>query len=276
MFKKKEKKEKKPTLKDKKLLEKKKASEKNEEEVQEQKQETISDRLKKQKAVKPKKERFEVVKMWVYYIGSMIAKDRGTIPSNIGNKILITSNMYITKLYLSSIIQITQAGLNVPITTVQELTRYLRDKKCGAVVDATFKRQRMDLSINDSGLTSRKRTWKNTMDKDYITDKQKEISARCLYTTDLLESGEQLCYTRVYITLRAKTGSELKRAETLAGQFFAQSSIVYLPITSNVKDTLEFMSILSDKYSREVKDAKALVTSDLTLAQMVIKVYGSV
>ena len=152
MFKKKEKKEKKPTLKDKKLLEKKKASEKNEEEVQEQKQETISDRLKKQKAVKPKKERFEVVKMWVYYIGSMIAKDRGTIPSNIGNKILITSNMYITKLYLSSIIQITQAGLNVPITTVQELTRYLRDKKCGAVVDATFKRQRMDLSINDSGL----------------------------------------------------------------------------------------------------------------------------
>lgn len=268
MFKKKEKKEKKPTLKDKKLLEKKKASEKNDEEVQEQKQETISDRLKKQKAVKPKKERFEVVKMWVYYIGSMIAKDRGTIPSNIGNKILITSNMYITKLYLSSIIQITQAGLNVPITTVQELTRYLRDKKCGAVVDATFKRQRMDLSINDSGLTSRKRTWKNTMDKDYITDKQKEISARCLYTTDLLESGEQLCYTRVYITLRAKTGSELKRAETLAGQFFAQSSIVYLPITSNVKDTLEFMSILSDKYSREVKDAKALVTSDLTLAQM--------
>ena len=34
--------------------------------------------------------------------------------------------MYITKLYLSSIIQITQARLNVPITTVQELTRYLR------------------------------------------------------------------------------------------------------------------------------------------------------
>lgn len=233
-----------------------------------EKKETISDRLNKQKAKKPKKERFETIRMWVYYLGSMIAKDRGTIPNNIGNKILITSNMYITKLYLSSIIQITSAGLNVPITTVQELTRYLRDKKCNAVVDATFKRQRMTLSVNDSGLTSRKRTWENTMDKDYITDKQKEMSARCLYTTEALENGTELCYTRVYITLRAKSGSELKRAENLAGKFLAGSSIFYLPITSNVKETLQYMSILSDKYTSDVKDAKALVTSDLTLAQM--------
>lgn len=232
------------------------------------KKETISDRLEKKRPNRPKKERFEVIKMWVYYLGSMIAKDRGTIPNNIGNKILITSNMYITKLYLSSIIQITTAGLGVPITTVQELTRYLRDKKCNAVVDATFKRIPMNISMSDSGLTSRVRTWRNTMDKDYITDKQKEMSARCLYTVDALESGTKLCYTRMYITLRAKTGSELKTAEMLAGRFFEGSSIVYLPITSNVKDTLQYMSILSDRYSRDVKDAKALITSDLTLAQM--------
>lgn len=230
--------------------------------------ETIEQRLKKQEVKRPKKERFEVLRMWVYYLGSMIAKDRGTIPNNIGNKILITSNMYITKLYLSSIIQITVAGLNVPITTVQELTRYLREKKCTAVVDATFKRMPMKMSVNDSGLNSRRRTWENTMKLDYISDRQKEMSARCLYTTDLLEQGEELCYTRVYITLRAKSGSELKRAEVLAGKFLSASSIVYLPITSNVKETLEYISILSDKYSKETKDAKALVTSDLTLAQM--------
>ena len=190
--------------------------------------ETIEQRLKKQEVKRPKKERFEVLRMWVYYLGSMIAKDRGTIPNNIGNKILITSNMYITKLYLSSIIQITVAGLNVPITTVQELTRYLREKKCTAVVDATFKRMPMKMSVNDSGLNSRRRTWENTMKLDYISDRQKEMSARCLYTTDLLEQGEELCYTRVYITLRAKSGSELKRAEVLAGKFLSASSIYYI------------------------------------------------
>lgn len=214
-----------------------------------------------------KRERFEVVKMWCYYIGSMIAKDRGTIPDNIGNKILITSNMYITKLYLSSIMQVTVAGLNVPVTFIQELTSYLRDKKCNVVVDATFKRQLMTILPTDTGLTSRIRTWENTLKMDYIPDKQKEMSARCIYTADLIESTD-MTYTRLYITLRAKSGSELKRAEVLAGKFLAAASIVYLPITSNIRETLEYTSILSDKYSNEVKDVKALVTSDLTLAQM--------
>ena len=55
---------------------------------------------------KPKKERFIWVKMWINYLVSLTMKDRGKIPDNIGDRILITSNLYITKLYMTTIFQI--------------------------------------------------------------------------------------------------------------------------------------------------------------------------
>ena len=73
----------------------------------------------KKKAIRPKKERFETINMWMYYIAATFNKDRGTIPDNIGNRILITSNMYITKLYLNSIILVTALGMKTPITLIR-------------------------------------------------------------------------------------------------------------------------------------------------------------
>lgn len=222
----------------------------------------------KKKAARPKKERFETINMWMYYIAATFNKDRGTIPNNIGNRILITSNMYITKLYLNSIFLVTMLGMQTPVTFIQELMDYLRESGCKAVLDFTFKRQKMALPANDSGLKSRMTTWENVMSVDNIPDRQKEITARCLYTANLLKGGTPLFYTRLYITIRAKTGTDLKVAEKKVGEYITAIGGAYLPITSSVKETLEYCSIISDRYSQEVKDVKALVTSNLTLAQM--------
>ena len=39
---------------------------------------------------------FAWVHMWITYVASMLMKDQRRIPDNIGNKILITNNMYVT------------------------------------------------------------------------------------------------------------------------------------------------------------------------------------
>ena len=73
-----------------------------------------------------KREHFETIRMWVHYILSSIQKDRGKIPNNIGNRMMITNNMYITRYYLSSVIQVQTLGLDTPITLQSVLVRYLR------------------------------------------------------------------------------------------------------------------------------------------------------
>lgn len=220
------------------------------------------------KGSKISSERFETVHMWFYYLAAMMTKDIGTIPDNIGNRILISSNMYTTKLFLSSIIQITELGMKTPITTFQMLNDYLREKGCSAIVDVTIKRQPMNMSTKDSGLASRRRTWQLQLDKDFILDRQKEMAARCIYTCEQLDKGVKLYYTRIFLTLRAKTGTELTLAEKLVGDWIASIGGSYLPITATVKQTLDYISIISDKISREIKDVKAVITSNLTLAQM--------
>lgn len=220
------------------------------------------------KAKKHKTERFETLSMWAYYAAAMIAKDIGTIPPNIGNRILISSNMYTTKNYLNSVIQVTALGMRTPVTTFQVLNDYLRSKGCKAVVDVTFKRQPMLINTNDAGLRSRRRHWLAQLDSDSIPDNMKETAARCTYTCEQLDKGEKLAYTRVYLTIRSKSGTELMNAEKLVGSWLVSIGASYLPVTSTIKQTLEYMSLISDKYSNEVKDVKALVTSDLTLAQM--------
>ena len=63
---------------------------------------------------------FRRTKMWISTIVSMLAKDRGTIPADIGNSMLILNNIYITKKYINSIIAINELSTTTPVTFLGE------------------------------------------------------------------------------------------------------------------------------------------------------------
>ena len=62
---------------------------------------------------KQKKDRFQVLRMWISTFISAVFNDRGTIPPNIGDNILVTNNVYITQysLRLLSYLMIHQSDL---------------------------------------------------------------------------------------------------------------------------------------------------------------------
>lgn len=237
-------------------------------EEEEEKQESARDVMLKYKSTRQKRERFIRLKMWVNYLVSMMEKDRGKIPDNIGNKILITNNLYITNLFMSSIVQITALSLDTPVTLMQEIIKKLRDEDSTAVVDFTIKNTQFDVNPKDSGLSSRITLWERSMDDDMITDHQKEIAARCLYTVEVAQSGAKMMKSRIFLTIRAKTGSELTKAEKIVYKYLSSIGANYKPITSNIKNMLQYISIISDHRDKSIKDVKAVVNSEQTLAQM--------
>lgn len=215
-----------------------------------------------------KRERFLRTKMWVSYALSAYTKDRGVIPENIGNNVLITNNLYITRLYMSSIIQIVYLGLETPITFVGELNRVLRENNCKAILDATFKNLYFDVQLKNSGLQARINLWEFSIEDPFATNKAKESAARLLYTVGEVKAGKKLYKSRVYLTVRAKNGTELRRGEELIFRFLTQIGAVYKPISTGVKETLSYISIISDKKDDALKDVPALITTNQTLAQM--------
>ena len=243
-----------------------------------QRRQEIKEKRKQEKVKRDKKEgreRFELIKMWMYTVAAAIQKDRGIIPNDIGNKILITTNMYVTKLFLNSVVQITEMGLLTPTQFTQDLVEYVREKGGTAVIDFTFKRQHMNVNTAEAGLKSRRRNWEYVCAADNVTDAQKERAARCLYTCEQLDAGESLTYTRLFVTIRAKTGTELRESEKLVYSYLLSIGASYLPINSQLENTMQYISILSDRTTKEIKDSKALITSERTLSQMLPNICDS-
>ena len=98
--------------------------------------------LREQAKDQKKKERFIRSRMWISLIISRIFQDRGTIPDNIGNNVLITNNVYITKNNLTAIIHVKEMSETTPISWTSDLVKYVKDTNTGVTVDITMKGQR--------------------------------------------------------------------------------------------------------------------------------------
>lgn len=215
-----------------------------------------------------KREHFEAARMWVHYILSSLQKDRGRIPPNIGNRMMVTNNMYVTRYYLSSVIQVQSLSLQTPITLQSELVHHLRKEGCHAIVDVTMKQIPFDVKLEDSGLKSRIQLWQMTASHEDATMREKETAARCLYTVDVAKSGVPLFKTRLFITVRAKTGTELTAAEKLVYSYLRMINAEFTQVTGNLNEVLEFMTPIADTRTKEIKSWKAITTSEQTLAEM--------
>ena len=207
-------------------------------------------------------------RMWLNYLLANIQKDQGVIPKNIGDKILISNNMFVTKYFMSSIIQIEELSLETPTVLVGHLTEALRKEDCSALVDVTFKNQRYDIDLKDAGLESRTRAWERVVENEAASKRDKTIATRCLYTKSLAEKGVPLMQSRIFLTVRTKTGTQLAQAEKIIFKYLDSIGAGYNLQIGDVKHKLEYISILSDRYEGSLKDVKAVINSPQTLAQM--------
>ena len=66
----------------------------------------VAKQLKKQAKTQTKRDRFIRTRMWFSTLIASVFNDRGTIPPNIGNKIMVTNNLYVTKNSLSVVFAI--------------------------------------------------------------------------------------------------------------------------------------------------------------------------
>ena len=221
-----------------------------------------------QRAGKPKAEHFKWVKMWINYLVSLTMKDRGKIPDNIGDRILITNNVYITKLYMTTIVHIYELGQNTPITLLEILNGALRDRGNRAILDLTCKNSRYDFDPKNSGLQSRIRAWENNVDSDITSRRMRERSIRCLYTVEVAQSGKALKNTRMFLSIRAKDIGTLNTAEKIVYDMLGQMGCIYMPAHSNIRENLEYISLLGNRIY-DAKGCAPVMTTNIVLSQLV-------
>lgn len=225
-------------------------------------------RVKEQSNVN-KSEKFLVAKMWLAYLVSLTTRDRGAIPENIGNSILITNNIYITKKFLSSVVQLVELSLDTPVTFLGEMIMYqLRKENCTALVDFTIKNSRKDINFNDAGLKSRIKMWESSEENRYLPENDKKRAIRCLYTLDEARRGQHLMESRIFLTIRASNGTELSNAEKIVYKYLAEVGCVFRPVSTSLNEYLRYVLLLSNKRSKNVKTMSSIINSSKTLSQL--------
>lgn len=230
--------------------------------------EAVRNTMRERKKADKQNIRFLSVKVWVSYLLGLMAKDRGKIPGNINNKIMITNNLYITKSYMSSIIQVVTLSLDTPVVFMQDLTEYVRGNGSKAIIDYTIKNLQYDVKLKDTGLQSRINMWGRAMSNPLLTEREKEVAASCMYTVDVVKNGNRIYKSRIFITVRAKCATDLVEAEKLVHKRISAMKGSYLNINGNVEEVLSYMAIMSDTRTVGTKDLKAIITSNQVLSQL--------
>lgn len=205
--------------------------------------------------------------MWVYTFASLLFNDRGTIPSNIGNNILITNNVYITKNSLSCLISIPEFSTELPISWTSDLLREVKDKVPGVVVDFVFKNKRYWVDRKDTGLQSRIRTWSATVENPNTSARNTERASRLLHSCDIIFERVKTYHTRTYIVVRADTGVKLGRASDEVCTYLDKHHCIYKCIKSNLQMHLEHIAMISDKSQRKMKDIPYTLQTIETLSE---------
>lgn len=234
----------------------------------------VGERLKKSSKKRRSKEKFLRSRMWFYTFTSMLFNDRGTIPPNIGNNIMITNNLYITKNSLSSLITIPEFSTEMPLAWTTDLLAAVKDKVPGATVDYVIKNKRYWMDKNDKGLESRINTWSATVSNPYASTRNVKRAARLLHAVDVLEERIKSYHSRTYIVVRAKDGTALGKAIDEACAYLDKHNCIYKCIKSNMQTHLEYMSMISDRSTRKLKDIAYTLQTSETLAESLPDVQG--
>lgn len=243
-------------------------------EKQEKNDSNIVATIKKQTKESRKRERFIRTRMWISTLISHFFPDRGTIPDNIGNNILITNNLYITKNHLTAIILVTEMSEDTPLNWTSNLLSSVKDVVPGVIIDITMKGSRFRPDITPSTINSRERTWRETLDNEYMPLSYVRRAARCLYTLDVVRSGIHLYKERIYLQIRAKDGTNLKRGIQAVEIYLSQIDAKYKRITSGIQEHMQYLLLMSDKKPDHLKDIPSVVFSSQTIAESVPIIQG--
>lgn len=228
---------------------------------------STADVLKKQAKEHRKKEKFIKLRMWISVIASSIFNDRGSIPPNIGNNIMITNNVYITKNSINGLILVCEFSNTTPMCWTSDLLNRVKDRVPDVQIDFTFKCKRVFYDLHDSGLQGRIRQWTATLNNPMSSQRNVERAARLLNSVDIISEGVKTYHTRIYITVRAKTGTALSRAMLEVESYLDSIGALYKTIKSNMTQHLEYATIISDKTNKAMKDVPYTLQTNETLAE---------
>lgn len=229
--------------------------------------ELMSKRIRTQAKTTAKKERFLTWKMWGDTLISFLRTDRGTVPQDIGDRLYVGNNMYVTKNSLTSVVVVDEFSTLTPIAFSSALIREVKDRVPECNVDIQFRTSFYQPDFGDAGLQNRVKTWERQIDAEDVSERTQKRAARQLYSYEQLRTGVKAYKVTTMIYLRGPNAATSKRAVKVTLGFLRSYEIEGTHVKSNIQLWLPFMLTASKKSDELYKDIPRGIMTSYTLAQ---------
>lgn len=238
------------------------------------KEKSLASELHSISKTKRKKERFIRSRMWVSTFLSKFFNDRGVIPDNIGNNVLITNNVIITKNSLTALIQVIEMSEYTWAFWTSDMLKEVKEKVPGLTIDITIKASKYQPDLQASGIRSREGVWEQTLNNPATPEKMARRAARCKYSLDVARTKVRMDKGRVYIKLRATNNTTLKKGIQETTTYLNKMGATFKRVQSNMEEHLNYISMLSSIRPAHLKDFPGVVFTMDTLAQSLPSIQG--
>lgn len=229
---------------------------------------SVGEKLKRLTKEQKKKERFITARMLFSTLVSIWFKDRGKVPDNIGNNILIGNNIIVTKNSITGLILVKELSEIVPKGWTSSLIKYIKQSIKNVKIDIVIKNEKFYVDPYEAGMMSRERMWYSTLNNPLAYYKTKKRAARLLFSLEVARQGDKLYKSRILIYIRTKTGTELDLALKLAKQYFREIDTECKIVSSDIATYLDWTALISSKRPKKIKDISSNVTTITTLSEM--------
>lgn len=234
----------------------------------------ISKKLSKRADIRLKREKHIVWRMWFNVLLAHYFQDRGKLLRNIGDKIYIGNNQFVTKYGFTAMICIEEFSLDTPVGFMSVITNRVKSKMGGIKIDFTLKNMRYKPNLNETGYKSRERTWKATSENDDAPEGHRSMAQRLLYSYDRIKAGDIVYRTRFYILVRATSGTDLNEALRLLERELDSYDIQYKRIKHDIDLHMKYATLISNKVNERIKDIAFNTLSIRNIAQLLPMTQG--
>lgn len=235
---------------------------------------SVASTLKTKNTVRRKRERFLALRMWTSTLLSKFFTDRGTIPDNIGNNILIENNVYVTKNHISALIHVAEMSEGTPVAWISDMMDFVKKQCDGVLIDVVIKNEPYYVNTSQGGLSSRIQTWQATLDNPLMPKDTVRRAARCLYTVDIVKSNTKMYKGRTYIRVMAKTNSRLTQGINCVMDYLNRIDASSKRISSDMDTHLAYVLMMSNKRPEHLRDVPGIIYSTQTIAESLPSTQG--
>lgn len=232
------------------------------------------DKLRKKAKQNRSKERFITLRMWISLLVSKFSPDRGTIPANIGNNILITNNQYSTKNHLSQVILVKEMSEMTPLMWMSDLIAEVKSSATDVMLDVVVKYIPYEIDLKASGMDSRLRMWNNVVDNPMTPKYIVRRSQRCLFTYNLVKGGAKTYKGYTFIVVRAHDGLHLRKGVEAVVEYFNNIDATFKKLESGVEEYMKFILLMCDQRPSIIKDISPVIYSLDTISQSLPGIQG--